>query len=86
MSRRELLKEVGREMEKDGLDLLEQVVALIIGGVLGGMAFQVAIVDIAYSEKLILYLFIFCLGIITLGVTHFAISIQRVILTNENEG
>lgn len=86
MSRRGLLKEVGREMEKDGLDLLEQVIALIIGGVLGGMAFQVAIADIPYRQKLLIYVFIFALGVIVLGLTHFFVSFQRVLLATGNEG
>jgi hypothetical protein len=74
-------------MQKDGLDLLEQVLALIIGGVLGGKALAVVNADVSLLYELIAYAGLFAIGIIVLGTTHLVVSVNRVMAAeNEDEG
>lgn len=47
MSDESIWTRVQAEMQKDGLDLLEQVLALITGGVLGGNALRIANADLS---------------------------------------
>jgi hypothetical protein len=78
MSDNSFLHRVSEEMQKDGLDLLEQVLSLIIGGVLGGKALAVVNADIPLLLELIAYAGLFLIGIVVIGITHFVVSVNRV--------
>lgn len=75
---RSTISSVRSEMEKDGLDLLEQVVVLIMGGILGGNAFQIAQSDLPMIVELIAYILLFSTGFLLLGMVHFLVSWNRV--------
>lgn len=73
-----LIKQVREEMKKDGYDLMEQVTILILGGVLGGHAFQVAQSNSPMIVDLIVYIILFSTGYLVLAMIHFVISLQRI--------
>lgn len=73
-----LISDVQEEMEKDGYELVEQVVILILGGILGGQAFRIALADYGMLLTLILYLFLLLVGVLSLGILHFYISYNRI--------
>ncbi|WP_335999952.1 hypothetical protein [Halorientalis halophila] len=79
MEDKSLMERIGEEMEKDGLDLLEQVIVLIMGGVLGGQALQVAQAGRSIWYEFGAYAIIFFVGIVTLGFTHLFVSYHRAI-------
>jgi len=79
MSWTDRLRDTREEMEKDGLDLLEQVIVLVMGGVLGGQAYSVTQQGYAIWIEMMLYLIILTVGIIALGSVHFVVSYQRVL-------
>ncbi|MFC5133881.1 MULTISPECIES: hypothetical protein [Haloferacaceae] len=70
---------VQEEMQKDGLDLLEQVLALITGGVLGGNALRLADANLPILYELGAYAGLFAIGFFVLGTTHFVVSYNRVL-------
>jgi hypothetical protein len=79
MSDESIWTRVQAEMQKDGLDLLEQVLALITGGVLGGNALRIANADLPILYELGAYAGLFVLGFIVLGTTHLVVSYNRVL-------
>lgn len=79
MSYESIWNRVQAEMQKDGLDLLEQVLALITGGVLGGNALRIANADLPILYELGAYSGLFVLGFIVLGTTHLVVSYNRVL-------
>lgn len=81
-SAREVIGATRKEMEKDGLDLLEQVLVLMLGGVLGGQALSIAEATYPILIELALYLILIVVGIFTLGVIHFIVSYHRVLNVN----
>lgn len=72
------INDVRSEMEKDGYDLMEQVTVLILGGVLGGQAFQVAQSDANFFFELGIFTGLLLTGYITLALLHFVVSMNRV--------
>lgn len=72
------VSEVREEMEKDGYDLMEQVTILILGGVLGGQAFQVAQSDTSLLYELSVFTGLLLTGYATLAMLHFVVSMNRV--------
>lgn len=65
-------------MEKDGYDLMEQVTILILGGVLGGQAFQVAQSDTNLLFELGVFTGLLLTGYVTLAMLHFVVSMNRI--------
>lgn len=78
MSLREQVQDIREEMEKDFFDLLEQVIVLLLGGVLGGQALSITRADFPLHIELIYYLILLGLGLFTLGTIHFLVSHHRV--------
>jgi len=71
------------EMQKDGLDLLEQVIVLVMGGVLGGQAYTIAQRGFVVWVEILLYLLLLTVGVFALGSVHFVVSYNRVLNKNE---
>lgn len=83
MSDKSTWSRVRGEMRKDWLDLLEQVTALIVGGVLGGNALRLANSELPIIYEIILYAVLFAVGFFTLGAMHFVVSYNRIL--NEDD-
>lgn len=79
MTWRNRLRAVREEMEKDGLDLIEQVTVLILGGMLGGQALSITQQEFPLFIQGGLFLMLLLLGIIVIGVIHFIVSYHRVL-------
>lgn len=79
MSGDSLWGQVREEMQKDGLGLLEQVLALMIGGVLGGKALAIADSNLPMRQELFLFGILFSTGFAVLGITHLVVSVNRVV-------
>ena len=85
MSEKPTWTRLKEEMQKDGLDLLEQVLALITGGVLGGNALRLTDANLPILYELGAYAGLFALGFFVLGTTHLVVSYNRV-LSIDTEG
>jgi len=76
--------EVKDEMRKDGFDLLEQVLALIMGGVLGGKALELTRSTGSPLGEMIAYFILIVIGFSVLGIIHFVVSFNRVLSEKED--
>jgi len=83
MSWKSRLEATREEMEKDGLDLFEQVIVLVLGGILGGQAFSIAQTGYPIWIEIFLYLLILTVGVVALGGVHFVVSYHRVLNQEE---
>ncbi|WP_436348969.1 hypothetical protein [Natronorubrum sp. FCH18a] len=85
MTIKSTLSDIRKEMKKDGLDLLEQVLVLITGGILGGKGLSLANSDLPILYEFGAYMVLFAIGMFVLGTTHFVISFQRVVNSEREE-
>lgn len=74
------LAAVKEEMEKDILDIFQQVLVLTVGGMLAGQAYSLTQADLSPFMGVFLYFMLLTFGLFTLGVVHFIISHTRVLL------
>lgn len=75
---RTVVRNVRKEVEKDGYDLVEQVVVLTLGGVLGGHALTITQADYGLFWQVVLYLLLLTIGLVVLGIVHFLVSYYRI--------
>lgn len=72
------LADVRSELDKDSMDLIEQVVVLITGGVLGGEAHNIAQSSGPIWIELLGFIVLLLTGIMTVGAMHITVATARV--------
>lgn len=76
---RERLQNVRTEMEKGIFDLVEQVMTLILGGMLGGQALSISQGNYSLLEELLLLLLLIVIGLTVLERLHFLMTYKCVL-------
>lgn len=64
-------------LDKDAFDLVEQVYALMLGGVLGGMSLRVIQANQGWLVEWLSFIILFIIGFVLFGTLHLIISFFR---------